>query len=96
MSRPPETRPGSIGSADPAVQVPAPPSPTPAPKLTLLMTLIGRPGGATLAELVAATGWQAHSVRGALSGTLKKKRGLAITVTTVAGRGRVYHLAGEV
>lgn len=42
-------------------------------KLDTLVRLLGQPAGATLAELTAATGWQAHSVRGALSGSLKKK-----------------------
>ena len=35
--------------------------------------MLVRPDGASLAELIAATGWQAHSVRGALAGSLKKK-----------------------
>ena len=42
-------------------------------KLGLIVTLLRRPEGASLAELVAATDWQAHSVRGALAGALKKK-----------------------
>lgn len=42
-------------------------------KLDILVRLLGEPAGATLAELTAATGWQAHSIRGALSGSLKKK-----------------------
>ena len=42
-------------------------------KLDRMATLLIRPEGASLAELVAATGWQAHSVRGALAGALKKK-----------------------
>ncbi|WP_425300352.1 DUF3489 domain-containing protein [Pukyongiella litopenaei] len=49
-------------------------------------------GGATIAEVVAATGWQAHTVRGAMSGALKKKLGLTITSEKVEGRGRVYHV----
>ena len=40
-------------------------------KLDQIVALLSRPEGATLAELVAATGWQAHSVRGALAGSLK-------------------------
>lgn len=42
-------------------------------KIGIMTDLLGRPGGATLDELVQATGWQAHSVRGALAGALKKK-----------------------
>ncbi len=46
--------------------------------------------GATLAELQKATGWQAHSVRGAISGTLRKKLGLAVTIDETGKRGRFY------
>jgi hypothetical protein len=42
-------------------------------RLDLIVSLIGRPDGASLAELTDATGWQVHSVRGALAGSLKKK-----------------------
>jgi len=49
-----------------------------------------RRDGATIDELVKLTGWQAHSVRGAISGTLKKKLGLAVTSEKIEGRGRVY------
>jgi hypothetical protein len=42
-------------------------------KLDALVTLLQRPGGASLAEMVAATGWQVHSVRGALAGALRKR-----------------------
>ena len=38
-----------------------------------------RPGGVTLKEIMKASGWQAHSVRGFLSGTVGKKMGLAVT-----------------
>lgn len=47
-------------------------------RLAQLETLLLREQGASLAELVAATGWQPHSVRGAISGALRK-RGLTIT-----------------
>jgi len=45
------------------------------------LDLLARRDGATLAELVAATEWQPHSVRGFLSGTVKKKLGLSVTST---------------
>ena len=41
---------------------------------------------------VAALGWQAHSVRGAISGALKKKRGLTIQSEMQDGRGRIYRI----
>lgn len=53
-----------------ATGVPASPKPT---KLQLLVDSLSGPGGATIAELAVATGWQPHSVRGALAGALRKK-----------------------
>jgi len=44
----------------------------------VLVALLRREGGATLDELAAATGWQHHSVRGAIAGRLKRRLGLAI------------------
>lgn len=61
-------------------------------KQALLIEMLRAEGGATIAEVVAATGWQAHTVRGAMSGALKKKLGLTITSEKVEGRGRVYHV----
>jgi len=49
-------------------------------------------GGATVDEIVEATGWQPHSVRGAMSGALKKRLGLTIASGEVEGRDRVYAL----
>lgn len=58
-------------------------------KLDTLTGLLSRPSGATLAQMVEATGWKPNSVRGALAGSLKKGRGLQLTSD---GRGaeRVY------
>ncbi len=60
-----------------------------------LIDLLRRKGGATIEELTKATGWQAHSVRGAISGLVKKKLGLPVASETVAGRGRVYRIAAR-
>ena len=48
--------------------------------------------GITVADMTKATGWQAHSVRGALSGTIAKKLGLKVVSEKLADRGRVYRL----
>jgi hypothetical protein len=64
-------------------------------KQGVLITLLQRKNGATIDDMVAATGWQAHSVRGAISGVLKKKLGLAVSSEKVAERGRVYRIAGR-
>lgn len=64
-------------------------------KLGLLSDLLRRKGGATIEEAVKATGWQPHSIRGAISGALKKKLGLAVASEAVEGRGRVYRIAAR-
>ena len=56
-----------------------------------ILELIGRPKGATLAEIMKATDWQAHSVRGFLS-TASKKRGLNIESTKNDAGERVYQI----
>ncbi len=63
-------------------------------KQALLISMLRRPEGATVDEVVAATGWQRHTVRGAISGALKKKLSLEVTSEKVEGRGRVYRIAG--
>ena len=62
-------------------------------KQAMLIDLLKRKSGTTIDEAVAAMGWQRHSVRGAISGTLKKKLGLAVISEAVEGRGRVYRIA---
>ncbi len=84
-------------AADRAVRALAPP-PSAAgrddTKLARLIVLLRRREGATLAEMVEATGWQTHSVRGCLSGTLKKKMDLAVASEMAEGR-RIYRLPAE-
>lgn len=57
-----------------------------------LIALLKRPEGASIAEIMEATNWQAHSVRGFISGSLKKARGLDVTSEKVETRGRIYKL----
>jgi hypothetical protein len=61
-------------------------------KIGGLITLLRGKTGATIPEAMEATGWQAHSVRGAISGTLKKKQGLTVTSDVEGARGRVYRI----
>jgi len=61
-------------------------------KQAQIIALLQRPEGASIAEIVAATGWQAHTARGAISGALKKKLGLPVTAEKVEGRGMCYRL----
>jgi len=61
-------------------------------KIGTLIKLVSRQRGATLEELQTATGWQAHSVRSAISATLNKKRGLCVARYQAGKRGWVYRL----
>ena len=57
-----------------------------------MIDLLRRPKNATLAEIVEATGWQQHTIRGAMASALKKKLGLTITSEKDEVKGRVYRL----
>jgi len=59
----------------------------------LLIEMLQAPDGATITEISEATGWQSHTIRGAISGALKKRLGLTITSEKVEGRGRAYKIA---
>jgi Protein of unknown function (DUF3489) len=59
-------------------------------KTAKILDLLKRPGGVTLKEIVKASGWQPHSVRGFLSGTIGKKMKLALTSTKDQDGNRVY------
>ena len=61
-------------------------------KQAQIIALLQRPEGASIGEIVEATGWLPHSARGLISGGLKKKLNLPITAEKVAGRGTVYKL----
>jgi Protein of unknown function (DUF3489) len=59
-------------------------------KLAQVVALLETDEGATIAKIMAATGWQKHTVRGALAGSITKKLGRTLTSEKVEGRGRVY------
>lgn len=92
------TRRTSPRKTPPAQEMPsktASPAARPGSKQALLVGLLERKTGASLDEIVDATGWQPHSVRGAISGTLKKKLGLTVASEKVGNRGRVYRIVAE-
>lgn len=62
-------------------------------KAARILALLEKPEGATLKAIMAATGWQAHSVRGFISGQLVKKMGLRVKSTRRDGE-RVYATKG--
>ena len=65
---------------------------SPSGKLGVLVSLLCRPQGATVEQMTVATGWQAHSVRGAMSGGIKKELGLAVRSERTS-TGRTYRIA---
>jgi len=54
-------------------------------KIDVLLGLLRRAEGADVTAMATATGWQVHSVRGAIAGHIKKKLGLAVTTTKADG-----------
>ena len=72
---------------------PKPPKPRAGTKQSTLIALLQAPEGATMEAIIAATGWQSHTVRGAMSGALGKKLGLAVTSAKEDERARVYRIS---
>ena len=80
------------------------PTPRAGTKQALLIELLKRPEGATVDQIAAATGWQKHTIRGAISGALKKKLGLNVEATRTRevgpnktgakGSATVYRIVG--
>ena len=64
-------------------------------KTEQVLALLRRSKGASIADLSNATGWQAHSVRGFLSGTIKKKMDLAVVSAKDTKGGRRYRIVED-
>ena len=64
-------------------------------KTAKVLDLLKRPGGASLKQLMKATGWQPHSVRGFLSGTVKKKMGLKVASSRSEDEERAYSVRSK-
>ena len=77
-------------TGEPATAVPTLKVPT--GKLADVMDRIGRPAGATIDDLIAATGWQPHTIRAVLSRL--RRRGNVITLATSADGRKAYRLQG--
>lgn len=73
------------------IKAPAAPKAPATTKLDRLIQLLQQPDGATMPEMIAATGWQAHSIRGAIAGALRKK-GHAVSSQKVED-GRRWRIA---
>jgi Protein of unknown function (DUF3489) len=73
--------PADSQSAEAPGQTPAKPTPRAGTKQAKMIEMLKRPGGATVEQIAAVTGWQHHTIRGAISGALKKKLGLTVEAT---------------
>lgn len=63
----------------------------PASKIGTIVALLRKPKGASIADMMSATGWQAHSVRGAISASVRKKLGLSV-VSEKSGAVRLFRI----
>ena len=61
-------------------------------KQAQVIAMLRRKQGATIAQIVEASGWRPHTVRGFFAGALKKKLGLTVTSEKVEGKDRVYRI----
>lgn len=64
----------------------------PGTKQAQLIAMLQAPEGATIAEIAGKLEWRSHSIRGAISGSLKKKLGLRVISERNPDRGRVYRI----
>ena len=62
-------------------------------KQAQIIAMLQRPEGATISQIVEATGWQPHTVRGTFAGAFKKKLGLLIVSEKDSQANRVYRIA---
>ena len=69
------------------------PAVRPKTKLGQLEAMLRRADGATIEQISKSLNWQTHSVRGAMSGALKKKQGLTIASEKLEDGRRVYRIA---
>src|SRR5579863_10261624 len=85
----------TTGCPPPKVRLDGPATPARQPrtdsKLGKILTLLMRPAGASIGELIRVTGWREHSIRAAISGVMKSRLGLQITSVKSYDRCRRYY-----
>jgi len=82
--QPDETSPKALAAHEPQLEG--------VTKQERMLTLLSRPEGASIEEMMQATDWQQHSVRGFLAGTVKKKLGFALTSSKANTDVRRYRI----
>jgi Protein of unknown function (DUF3489) len=106
---PPAKRKAKVAKRGKATATKSAPAETPTPrtgtKQATMIEMLKRPEGATVEQIAAATGWQHHTIRGAISGALKKKLGLTVETTRTRevgpnktgakGSSTVYRITGS-
>ena len=70
-----------------------PPTIRPGTKLAAIIAAMRHPGGATIAQMMASTGWQAHTVRGTISGMVRKRLGYEVITEKGTDGQRTYRIA---
>ena len=65
----------------------------PGTKLAAIIDAMRHPGGATIAKMMASSGWQAHTVRGAISGMVRRRLGYTVVTEKGADGQRAYRIA---
>lgn len=83
--------PAAVAAQPPQPRTKTQPASAPGGKLGVIVEMMRRPEGATVAQMSEATDWLPHSVRGALAGALKKKHKLTVTAEKTDA-GRVYRM----
>ena len=82
-----------VAAGTPApIALPLPVSPVAVSKQARLISLLRGAAGATLEQMMALTSWQAHTVRGAISGVLRKRLGLKVVCDSVGSEARCYRI----
>jgi len=79
-----------------AAPLPAPVEPIGTSKQARLISMLNTAPGATLEQMMNVTGWQAHTVRGAISGVLRKRLGLTVVCDAAGSEVRRYRIVGSV
>ncbi len=86
-----------VAAGTPApIALPLPVSPVAVSKQARLISLLRGAAGATLEQMMALTSWQAHTVRGAISGVLRKRLGLNVVCDAAGSEVRRYRIVGSV